>query len=77
MTQTLGRVIDDRRILCIGDGILTDILGAQNEDLDSLFISGGLAAQETDTNPQPNAEKLDRFLQLHNTSPTATIGHLR
>lgn len=77
MTEAAGRVIDDKRILCIGDGILTDIMGAQNEDLDSLFISGGLAAQETDTTLQPDAEKLNNFLQLHNTTPTATIGHLR
>lgn len=77
MTQTAGRVIDDRRILCIGDGILTDIMGAQNEDLDSLFISGGLAAEETATQSQPDAEKLSGFLQLHNATPTATIGHLR
>ena len=77
LTQAAGRVIDDRNILCIGDGILTDIMGAQNEDLDSLFISGGLAAAETATNPQPDPEKLDKFLQLHNATPTATIGHLR
>ena len=77
LTTALGRVIDAKRILCIGDGIGTDILGAVNEDLDSLFISGGLAAAETDTNPQPDPEKLDIFLQLHKMTPTATIGHLR
>src|SRR5690606_657987 len=33
----LGRDIPDNRILCIGDGIHTDILGAQGEDFDSLF----------------------------------------
>lgn len=77
MTAATGRVIDNKRILCIGDGIGTDILGAVNEDLDSLFISGGLAATETDTITQPNDEKLADFLQLHNMTPTATIGHLR
>ncbi len=77
MTAALGRVIDPKRILCIGDGIGTDILGATYEDLDSLFISGGLAAEETATDPQPDAQKLTNFLQLHNQSPTATIGHLR
>ena len=77
MTAKTGRVFDNKRILCIGDGILTDILGAVNEDMDSLFISGGLAAQDTATNPQPDPEKLNRFLQLHTLTPTATIGHLR
>ena len=74
---TAGRIIDADRILCIGDGIGTDILGAENENLDSLFISGGLAAKETSTNSQPDPKKLAHFLQLHNIEPTATIGHLR
>ncbi len=32
------------RILCIGDGINTDILGAKNMGLDGLLITGGLLA---------------------------------
>ena len=32
-------------ILAIGDGAHTDIDGAMGEDIDSLFISGGLAAR--------------------------------
>ena len=70
-------MIEARRVLCIGDGINTDILGAVNEGFDSLFISGGLAKKETATNPQPNQKKLAHFLQSHNITPTATIGHLR
>jgi HAD superfamily hydrolase (TIGR01459 family) len=77
LISVAGRVIDDKRILCIGDGILTDALGALNEDLDCLFISGGLAAQETGTTTQPKPQELYDFLQLHQISPTATIGHLR
>ena len=41
--EALGKDIPDSRILCVGDGILTDIDGALGEDLDSLFITGGLA----------------------------------
>lgn len=77
MTAAKGKVIDRKRILCIGDGIMTDIAGAVSEDIDSLFISGGLAALETETEYQPNAEKLSEFLQVHNMTPTASIGHLR
>jgi ribonucleotide monophosphatase NagD (HAD superfamily) len=33
-------------ILCLGDGIHTDILGAMGENLDSLFVTGGLFAAE-------------------------------
>ena len=31
-----------RQILCIGDGLNTDIRGANNEKLDSLLVVGGL-----------------------------------
>jgi HAD superfamily hydrolase (TIGR01459 family) len=67
----------DPRIICIGDGIGTDILGAVQEDLDSLFISGGLAAAETKTDTQPDAAALTAYLQSQMMSPTFTIGHLR
>lgn len=77
LALTAGRLIEASRVLCIGDGINTDILGAVNEGFDSLFISGGLAKKETATNPQPNQKKLAHFLQFHNITPTATIGHLR
>ena len=67
----------DPRIICIGDGIGTDILGAVQEDLDSLFISGGLAAAETKTVTQPDPDALSSYLQKEMMSPTFTIGHLR
>lgn len=75
--EALGRVVPDDRILCIGDGVLTDIKGAMGEDLDSLFISGGLAAQETKTTAQPDPAALETYLQREMSSPTYTIGFLR
>lgn len=73
----LGNTIPDARILAIGDGILTDIAGAIGEDIDSLFISGGLAAKETQTVSQPNAEALKDYLEKEKSNPTYSIGHLR
>ena len=73
----LGKVVDSEAILAIGDGILTDIAGAMGEDIDSLFISGGLAAAETKTSQQPDEEALRDYLQKEISSPTFTIGHLR
>lgn len=73
----LGKSVPDGRILCIGDGILTDINGAMGEDLDSLFISGGLAATETKTRTQPDPEALSAYLEREMASPTYTIGFLR
>ena len=73
----LGTQVPDERILCIGDGVLTDIRGAMGEDLDSLFISGGLAAAETKTSYQPDPDLLSGYLQKEMVSPTYTIGFLR
>ncbi|EPX80700.1 TIGR01459 family HAD-type hydrolase [Litoreibacter arenae] len=73
----LGKSVPDDRILCIGDGVLTDIRGAMGEDIDSLFISGGLAAAETKTSQQPDADALEAYLAKEMVSPTYTIGFLR
>lgn len=73
----LGKDIPDSRILCIGDGPATDIQGAQSEDLDSLFITGGLAAAETGTQVQPDPMMLQTYLAKTMVSPTYSIGKLR
>jgi len=69
--------VEDQQIICIGDGIRTDVKGAIAEDLDSLFITGGLAAKETGTSGQPDPAKLSAFLADFQLSPTFAIGHLR
>jgi HAD superfamily hydrolase (TIGR01459 family) len=73
-----GQKVEDAGILCIGDGILTDISGGMSEGLDTLFISGGLAAEETGTRDgQPDPEKLREFLDQAKMSATAAMGMLR
>ena len=69
--------MDSSRILGIGDGIHTDIQGAQGEDIDSLFITGGLAALETKTKDQPDADALEAFVTKQMITPTFAIGRLR
>jgi HAD superfamily hydrolase (TIGR01459 family) len=73
----LGNSTPDDRILAIGDGILTDVKGAIDEGIDSLFISGGLAAGETKTVTQPDEQALTAYLKTEKQDPTFTIGHLR
>lgn len=73
----IGKPADPSRTLAIGDGIATDIQGALGEDIDSLFITGGLAASETGTTEQPDPEKLDAFLATQLVTPTFSIGRLR
>lgn len=40
------RPLEKVRILAIGDGLLTDIQGAQNYGIDALFIAGGIHKRE-------------------------------
>ena len=40
--QLLGRAVDRSRVLCIGDGVVTDVLGANQQGLDCLFIAQGI-----------------------------------
>lgn len=73
----LGKEVPDSAILAIGDGILTDIQGAMGEDIDSLFITGGLARADTKTTDQPDPEALSHYLQKEMSGPTYSIGYLR
>jgi len=77
----IDRLVPDAQILCIGDGMGTDVQGGIGEDLDVLFISGGLAAEETATGPdaddQPAPEALDAYLGREGFDPLYTIGRLR
>jgi HAD superfamily hydrolase (TIGR01459 family) len=72
-----GKSVPDNRILAIGDGIATDIKGALGEDIDSLFITGGLARDETKTRTQPDPDALDQYIQSQMITPTFAIGYLR
>jgi HAD superfamily hydrolase (TIGR01459 family) len=69
----------DDRIICIGDGVATDVQGAMGEGLDCLFISGGLAARETGTphGGQPDPAALRAFTEAQRLAPTYAIGFLR
>jgi HAD superfamily hydrolase (TIGR01459 family) len=73
----LGRDVESGRILAIGDGAQTDVAGAMGEDIDSLFITGGLAAQETRTRHDPDEKALNAFVEKENVAPGYAIGRLR
>lgn len=79
VTALLGEAPRDDEILCVGDGIATDILGAMGEGLDALFIAGGLAAEETGTQEfgVPDPERLAAWLSVERLEPKFTMGFLR
>lgn len=70
-------VADD--ILAVGDGVATDIAGAMGENLDALFVTGGLAASETGTSPDggPCPASLAAFLTAARLEPLMAIAYLR
>jgi len=43
-----GRDVERRRVLCIGDGIATDVAGANAQNLDCLFVLGGIHGADAD-----------------------------
>jgi HAD superfamily hydrolase (TIGR01459 family) len=40
--RLLERTVDRSRVLCIGDGVVTDVMGANAQALDCLFIAQGI-----------------------------------
>lgn len=73
----IGKETPDDRILAIGDGIITDVPGGIGENIDTLFITGGLARAETATTRQPEPSKLAKFLTDAQLEPSYSIGMLR
>lgn len=77
-SRIAGLGIADDRILCIGDGIGTDVAGGIAEGLDTLFVSGGLTADLFGADVEaPDPTLLMEWLARQELSPTAAIGRLR
>ena len=78
LTEALGRTVEDPKILAIGDGINTDVRGAVGEGMDCIFITGGLAAEETATHHEdPDPTLLEAYLAKTELSPRFAMGFLR
>ena len=68
----------DPQILAIGDGIATDIQGGMGEGIDTLFVTGGIAADQFGPDSDnPNKGLLDSWLTGQQLSATYAIGKLR
>ena len=76
LTALMAR--EDVPVLCIGDGIATDVQGGQSEGLDTIFVTGGLAADQFGPDSDnPIKDMLEDWLAEKMLSPTFAIGHLR
>ena len=65
------------RILCIGDGVPTDIAGANAQKLDSLFIASGMHGEALWTNGEADAAKIDAALSAEKVSANYAMTALR
>jgi len=66
-----GKPLDKSRILAIGDGILTDVKGADLYGLDVLFISSGIHVGEYVTGGKIDRRKLDALFENFGMKPVA------
>ena len=75
--EVLDRKVEPSDTLAIGDGILTDVKGADGMGMDVLFVTGGIHAGEYGSDGAPDPGSLAAFLEKHGHHPVAAIRHLR
>jgi HAD superfamily hydrolase (TIGR01459 family) len=63
--QVRGKPLDTARVLAIGDGIPTDILGANRQGLDVLFVASGIHRKDAaDHDGKLDPERVEALLRL-------------
>lgn len=79
MARALLAPIDDARILAVGDGLRTDVIGAIKAGLDCAFIPGGVhgAAMGIEMGSVPERAALTRTLTEFGLSPTYILPELK
>lgn len=75
--EVLGREVERREVLAIGDGVLTDVKGASDNGMDVLFVSAGIHASEYGDPAEPDMGRLAAFLEKHGYAPVAIVPRLR
>lgn len=78
LASLLGPPADQEgpRILCIGDGVVTDIAGANAQGLDSLFIAAGIHGEALWSNGKLDPAKVDAALAAENVRATYAMAAL-
>jgi HAD superfamily hydrolase (TIGR01459 family) len=72
------KIIDRARVLVIGDAMRTDIKGAHDQGLDSLFVTSGIHRKELHgaEGAALDAAAFRQFLEAADFAPTAAISAL-
>ncbi len=78
LAEIAGGPLARSEILAVGDGIQTDIAGAEAAGIDALFVTGGIAAAEFGADPEaPDPARLPAFLAREGRRPRYAIARLR
>jgi HAD superfamily hydrolase (TIGR01459 family) len=77
MAEALGRRKHRRdRVLAIGDSVRTDVKGAANLEIDCLFVTGGIHAEELGARDNPDPAALERIFAAAGVTPRAVTRRL-
>jgi HAD superfamily hydrolase (TIGR01459 family) len=71
-----SRAVDHARVMAIGDSVRTDLKGAAAFNIDSLFVTAGIHAQELGGRDEPDPGALRDILTAAGVSPTAVMRRL-
>jgi HAD superfamily hydrolase (TIGR01459 family) len=72
----MGKAVDKARVLAIGDGVGTDIAGANAQGLDCVFVASGMHGEALWTNGAVDAVKVDAALAAERVSATYAMAAL-
>lgn len=70
----LGANVDRSRVLCVGDGVVTDVMGANGQGLDCLFVAAGIhGASARGADGRVDAERAAALLKAETTYARYTL----
>ncbi|MFD0916144.1 TIGR01459 family HAD-type hydrolase [Pseudahrensia aquimaris] len=76
VAELTGETIDKSNMLAIGDGMPTDVKGAQDFGSNLLYIAGGIHAGEYGGAENPDTAKLETFLKEQGATPDFWMSRL-
>jgi HAD superfamily hydrolase (TIGR01459 family) len=71
-----GSQVARTRVLAIGDSVRTDLKGAASMGVNSLFITGGIHAEELGNRDDPDLNRLDLLFAQEGVGPRAVMRRL-
>jgi HAD superfamily hydrolase (TIGR01459 family) len=76
LEERAGKKLPRERILAIGDGLATDVRGANDQGLDCLFIAGGMHGDHLKTGNALDSAKVKASLAAERVSARYVLGEL-